>query len=290
MNTINGFLSSISLDSIYVLLIIIITFIGIHFYSLSREKKELLQVVDNKVKVFQKAFDISEDAMLILSDDNEVVYANKAMQKLLDLSKDFMFKPLAKMPQIKIKKEWITLDKLIISAYKRADEKMLSYLQTNLSLDELDGSESIPINLYIDSSLLGSKHDMWCNIISIHDLRQKKKEKTLAYRHQLTSLPNQVQLLHDLNALYSKVHLNKQKLALVVIDIDDFSTLRSIIGYDQINVILIKFAQYLESMATRLDISVYHTYYNNFVISISNLKDKKEILSFVDDIQKQLAS
>jgi len=290
MNIVNGLLRSVPFDSIYVLFTIIIAFIGIHFYSLSREKKELLQVVDNKVKVFQKAFDISEDAMLILSDDNEIVYANKAMQKLLALPKDFILKPLESMPQIKIKKDWIALDKLLTSNDKKTDEKMSSYLQTSLMLDTSDNSEGIPINLYVDSSLLGSKHDMWCNIISIHDLRQKKKEKTLGYRHQLTALPNQVQLLHDLNALYSKVHLNKQKLALVVIDIDDFSTLRSIIGYDQINVILIKFAQYLESMATRLDISVYHSYYNNFVIPVSNLKDKKEILDFVNDIQKQLAS
>jgi polar amino acid transport system substrate-binding protein len=290
MNTVNTFLTSIPLDSIYVLLSIIIAFIGIHFYSLSREKKELLQVVDNKVKVFQKAFDISEDAMLILSDDNTIVYANKAMQKLLALPKDFLLKPLPKMPQIKIKTNWIALDTLINSDYKRIDERMLSYLQTTLSLNESDNNEDIPINLYVDSSFLGSKHDMWCNIISIHDLRQKKKEKTLGYRHQLTALPNQVQLLHDLNALYSKVHLNQQKLALVLIDIDEFSTLRSIIGYDQINVILMKFAQYLENMVTMLDISVYHTYYNNFVISVSNLKDKKEILDFVKDIQQQLAS
>ncbi|HHD78036.1 MAG TPA: bifunctional diguanylate cyclase/phosphodiesterase [Epsilonproteobacteria bacterium] len=290
MSTISGLFTSIPFDSTYVLLGIIIAFIGIHFYSLSREKKELLQVVDNKVKVFQKAFDISEDAMLILSDDNKIVYANRVMQKLLDLPKDFMFKSLPKMPQIKIKTDWVTLDRLITSEYKRADEKMLSYLQTSLLVDELDDSEGIPVNLYVDSSLLGSKHDMWCNIISIHDLRQKKKEKTLGSRHQLTALPNQIQLLHDLNALYAKVHLNKQKLALVIIDIDDFSTLRSIIGYDQINIILIKFAQYLESIATRLDISVYHTYYNNFVISISNLSNQEEILSFVKDIQKQLAS
>ncbi len=275
--------------SIYLFPLIFIAFIGIHFYSIRREKEGLLQVVNNKVKVFQKAFDISEDAILILSEDDEVVYANKAMIKLLSLPKDFMFKPLVNMPKIKIKSDWIGLDKLIDMDYTRAEDKMLSYLQSNLSMNE-NNDKNIPINLYLDSSLLASKNDLWCNIISIHDLRQKNREKILGARHQLTALPNQAQILHDLNALYSKVHLNKQKIALVLIDIDDLSTLRSIIGYEQINIIFIKFAKYLEKLETELNISVYHTYYNNFLITVSNLTDEAEILDFVKEIQKQLAS
>jgi len=289
LETINQLWINMSIEAIYFLPFILISFIGIHFYSLSREKKELLQVVDNKVRVFQKAFDISEDAILILSEKNEIVYANKTMEKLLALPKDFLLNPLPMMPQINIKSSWVPLDELIDMEYTKADDKMLSYLQTNLSMNA-DKNDEIPINLYLDSGLLGSKHDMWCNIISIHDLRQKKREKTLGYRHQLTALPNQAQVLHDLNALYSKVHLSKQKLAIVILDIDDFSTLRSIIGHEQINAILIKFAQHLENISTNLNISVYHTYYNNFLISVSNLKDEKEIVDFVKEIQKQLAS
>jgi len=289
LEAINQLWINMSLEAIYLIPLILIAFIGIHFYSLSREKKELLHVVDNKVRVFQKAFDISEDAILILSEKNDIVYANKTMEKLLSLPKDFLFNPLPMMPQINIKSSWVPLDELIDMEYTKADDKMLSYLQTNLSMND-DKNDEIPINLYLDSGLLGSKHDMWCNIISIHDLRQKKREKTLGYRHQLTALPNQVQVLHDLNALYSKVHLNKQKLAIVILDIDDLSTLRSIIGHEQMNVILIKFAQYLENISTNLDISVYHTYYNNFLISVSNLKDEKEIVDFIKEIQKQLAS
>ena len=254
-------------DVIYLLVLIFIALGGVHFYSIAREKKRLLQIVDNKVKVFQKAFDISEDAILILSEENEIVYANRAMKNLLSLPKDFMLKPLPIVPQIKIKSDWVPLDELIDIEQTRADNKMLSYLQTSLSVNN-QHDEGIPVNLYVDSGLLGSKYELWCNIISIHDLRQKNREKTLVAKHQLTSLPNQAQLLHDLNALYSKVHLNEQKIALIVIDIDALSALRSILGFEQVNVILIKFAKFLENISTKLDISVYHTYYNNFLISV----------------------
>ena len=288
-DTIQTVWTYIASDAIYLLVLIFIALAGVHFYSITREKKALLEVVDNKVKVFQKAFDISEDAILILSEENEIVYANRAMKNLLSLPKDFMFKPLPTVPQIKIKSDWVPLDDLIDIEQTRADNKMLSYLQTSLSVNN-QHDEGIPVNLYVDSGLLGSKYELWCNIISIHDLRQKNREKTLVEKHQLTSLPNQAQLLHDLNALYSKVHLNKQKIALIVIDIDALSTLRSILGFEQVNVILIKFAKFLENIPTKLDISVYHTYYNNFLISVSKVKDEKEILEFIKMIQKQLST
>lgn len=286
---INELWHSIPLSGSYILLLILMVFAGIHFYSLSREKKELLRVVDNKVKIFQKAFDISEDAVLILSENNEIVYANKTMQKLLSLPEDYMFKPLKNIPQVKIKSEWVGLDTLIEHEYKKTDEKMLSYLQTCLSMNNPTDQE-IPVNLYIDSSLLESKHDMWCNIVSIHDLRQKAKEKSLKYQHQLTSLPNQNQLLHDLNALYSKTHLKKQKVALVLLDIDDLSNLRATLGYEQINSIVLKFTKYLQTLSQELEMGIYHTYYNNFLITLSGLSKEDEVISLVKQIQKQLAS
>jgi len=278
----------ISFDSLFLIPIILVLFIGIHFYSLSRGKKELLEVVDNKVKVFEKAFDISEDGMLVLSDKNEIVYANRTMKKLLALENDFMFKTLPKMPRVEVKNQWVDLDTLIDTEYKRTEDRMLSYPQVNITINS--DNDEIPINLYIDSSPLDSKHDMWCNIISMHDLRQKKQQKVVGYRHQLTGLPNQAQLIHDLNALYSKVHLKEQKIALVLIDIDDFSMLRSIIGHEQINVILSKFANYLQGLSGKLDISAYHTYYNNFLVTASNVDNEDEVLELVHTMQKHLAS
>ncbi len=279
---------SMSFDSIYLILLLSILFVGIYFYSLSRTKKELLKVVDSKVKIFEKAFDISEDAMLILSDTNKIVYANNTMKKLLCLENDFMFKPLSKIPRIEVKSKWVSLDELVHKEKIQVKDRMQSYLQVNLSVNGND--DNIPVNIYIDSSPLGLRHNMWCKIIYMHDLRQKKEQEVIGYRHQLTGLPNQSQLTHDLNALYSKIHLKEQKLGLVLIDIDDFSTLRSIVGYEQINAILSKFAGYLQSISTKLDISVYHTYYNNFLVTLANVDDDKEILAFVDKIQKQLAS
>lgn len=289
LNTVQDFLIQSSIGNTLVMILLLVFLIVIHFYSISRGKKELLRVVDNKVKVFQKAFDISEDGVLIFADKNKVLYANRIIKKLLGLEKNFLFKPLALEPKIKLKGKWFTLGEAIAMDNRKTEDTMISYLQVEMSVDSSQNN-IIPINLYIDSSPLGSKHDIWSKIIFIHDLRQKEQHKIIGYMHQLSNLPNQAQLLHDLNALYAKLHLNKKKLALVLIDIDDFSTLRSIIGYEQINNILVKFATYLQNIPTNLEVSAYHTYYNNFLLTISNLDDEKEAYVLIKNIQEQLAS
>ncbi len=110
------------------------------------------------------------------------------------------------------------------------------------------------------------------------------------FRHKLTNLPNQLQADHDLPAFYSKAHLEKNKIALILMAFDNFSMLRSIIGYNQSNEVLKKFAKHLLNIVTDLKVSVYHTYDNHFLLTVSNLKSIEEARTFVEDIQMKLSS
>ena len=127
--------SYVTFENVFICIVviaIIIIFLLIRTFGLSREKEKLKWLIENKVNAFQKAFDISEDAILILSDKNEVVYINTPMVKLLDLKKDFMLKPLEKMPKFKIKRNWIVLDELIKESSRTSKEKMHAFLQSKL--------------------------------------------------------------------------------------------------------------------------------------------------------------
>jgi len=261
----------------------------VSIYFLTKEKKKLQKHVESKVKVFQKAFDISEDAILVLSDKNKVLYANRSMIKLLGLPEGFMLKPLEYMPKVKVKEDWLALDTFIKKVHKVSEDKMQSFPQSSLLVDD-ENSKSVLVNLYIDSSSIGSKHALWCNIISIHNLSKEKQRASEAYRHKLTDLPNQLQALQDLNKLYSKIHLNNKKLALVLINIDNFSQLRAIIGYEQANVILIKFAKYLEQLAKESSFNVYHAFHNDFLLTVPGVESSDEVIMLSKQLQEQLAS
>ncbi|PTB87726.1 hypothetical protein C9925_01570, partial [cyanobacterium G8-9] len=211
---------------------IILFFLAIHLYSVAKEKQKLRDTINHNVKVFQKAFDLAEDAMLILSAKNEVIFANKSMISLLNLEIGYQLEVLRHMPKIKIKKKWIALDKFIEEQKVRIVEKALTVSQVMLKVEE---DSALAINLHLDTvSMDNSEHKRY-SIITIQDLTQIQIAAEMKYRHKLTNMPNQTQALHDLPALFSKIHIENKKIALVLLSFDNFSRLRSIIGFDQSN-------------------------------------------------------
>ena len=256
---------------------------------LQKRKSKLQKRIEAKVQMFKKAFNISEDAILVLSEDNRILYANNSLKKLFELPDEYEKQQLDPMPKVKIKKEWIPLDRFIKELRQSSHEKMQSFPQTSL-LIESENRYSIPVNLYIDRADTSKYDSEWCNIIAIHDLRKEYERSQVAYRHKLTNLPNQLQAKADLNKLFSKIHLYNKKLALVLIDIDNFSQIRSIIGYEQSENILIHFGQYLEILAKESSFYVYHTFSNNFLICLPVIETVDEVVYFCKQIQKELSS
>jgi polar amino acid transport system substrate-binding protein len=211
------------------------------------------------------------------------------MIKLLDLKENYLFNVLYKVPKIKMKKGWVGLKKLIENENQGNEEKMQSFLQSELMLED-ENMEILPINLYVDSFSIENRGQKRNTIISIQNKSNEKEKVALGYQHKLTKIPNQAQALQDLNKLYSKVHLDHKKLALVLVNIDNFSKLRSIIGYEQANFILIKIAAYLETLSQEYNFSVYHTYHNDFLLTVPHLNATDDVLMLIKIIQKKLAS
>ena len=272
-------------DHMSLFVVLVFIFLLIHFYMYQKKKKSLQQFVDKKIQTFKSIFDISEESILILSNDNTILYANKAMISLLELKKHFISSVL-KIPQLKIKKEWQTLDTLL-QKNSNISENMQVFPHIMLLLE--DGKEEIPVNLYVSHTYVDPDSKIPCTIITINDLRKKKEMELLGTRHKLTKLPNQTKALSDLNALYAKLHLTEQTIALAILNIDNFSTLRSIVGYEQSNIILIKLAKYLDKLAKELSFSVYHTAHNNFLLIIPKIDSSRNVISIVDKIQNELS-
>lgn len=267
--------------------ILLLLFAMFYFYMLRREKKKVNATVSSKIEVMQKAFEVCKDAVLILSEDQKILYANKPMRTLLKLEEHYQERALSSMLKINVGKEWHTLSRIIKEKAMSGETYRFILTQTELMTSE---KNEIPVNLYIDTAEKKTKSDPgWC-IVSIHDLREEKKKEKAEYHHRLTGLPNQIKALHDLNALNARLHLSHTKLALILIDIDNLSVLRSIIGYQQTSAILKKFASYLTDVGKEKHFTVYHTFYNNFLLTLPDVTDIEEIKSLTEKIQKELST
>ena len=268
-------------------ILIIAILVSIYLFVLFLKQKEQLKTADNTVEMFQKTFDVSQEPTIILSDTNEILYANPAMVQFFQLKRDFLIHKLSQMPQVKIKENWQALDTMIKENENLFKEQCLSFLQVHIRLEYEEG---IPINLHIQRTLLQSKESKWCNIISIQDLRKDEAFAKSKHLHPITKMPTEIQALHDVPALYSKIHLHNTKVALVLLHLDNLNMVRAIVGYEQSNKILIKFTEYLRNIVTNLEVSAYHTFGNNFLLSISNINSSLGVISLVEQIQEQVAS
>ena len=267
-------------------IVILSILVCVYLYVLFRKQKRQQIIAENKVQMFQKTFDVSQDPTLILSDKNEVLYANRTMVKLFKLKRDLLSQKLSPMPQIKIKESWLALDKMIKENEEAFKEHTLSFPQVNLRFEY---EESIPINLHLQKTYLHEKETKSCTIISIQDLRKEHEYAQGKHLHPVTKMPTEIQALHDVPVLYSKIHLENSKVALVLLHLDNLSMVRAVVGYEQANKILIKFTDYLNGIETNLDVSTYHTFGNNFLLTISNINSSLGVISLVEEIQQQVA-
>ena len=267
-------------------IVIVLLLFLIHIYSLRQEKKKLLTTVYTHVKVFQKAFETAKDAMLILSDTYEVVYANQAMVSLLKADNSFQYQTLTNILRIKIAKNWISLDAFVESKKDSINQKRLSFPQSMLRVLR---QKEILINLYIDSLDEENKNDKKYYIITIEDLTEMKKTSEMAYKHKLTGMPNQMKAMQDIPVLFSKIHTQNNKIALALMQFDNFSRLRSIVGYEQSNEVIVTFSNYLKSITSEMNVNVYHTFDNHFLLTISNVNAVDDVKALIIQLQTKLA-
>lgn len=260
--------------------------IFIYLYALFRKHKKQHMIAENKVQMFKNVFDVSQDPTLILSDKNEILYANRTMVKFFKLKRDFLTQKLSLTPQIKIKENWLPLDKIIKENEGASKEHTHSFPQVHLRFEYEEG---VPINLHLQKTYLHEKDTRFCTIVSIQDLRKEYEFAQGKHLHPVTNMPTEIQALHDIPALYSKIHLQNSKVALVLLHLDNLNMVRAVVGYEQANRILMKFTDYLQNLVTNLDVSAYHTFGNNFLLTISNINSSLGVISLVEEIQEQVA-
>ena len=266
---------------------LLILFILLYIFSIKREKRKIHAMVSDKIDVMQKAFDVCKDAVLILSEEQEILYANNQMKKLLKLEESYEETSLDNIIKVNIGKEWRTLSRLIKEKHTAKETYRFSLIQTKLLTH---GKNEIPVNLYIDTADQENGTSFGWSIVSIYDLTEEKQKEEAEYCHRLTNLPNQIKAMQDINALNAKLHLSDAKMALILIDIDNLPVLRSIVGYEQTNAILKKFAVYLKSLAKEYHFTPYHTFDNNFLLIMPEVDDINEIKMLTEKIQKELCT
>ena len=253
--------------------------------SFSNKKKVLYEeFIKDKISSCNELFDVLEDSIVLLDENNEIIYINDAMVKFLGIDKKEIPRHFP-MPDVVQNNGNISLEEILKSIKINPYKFIINHGNMMLYIR----NRKVPISLYISQYYKIDIHSKRNGRILLFKNNAKDTTKEqFEYKHKLTKLPNHLKLQKDLQSTFIKLHLNDRKLALVTMEIDNFASLRAIIGYEQANNILVTFANYLSHMSKEFSFSVYHTMHNSFILFMDDINNETDIYSVVNLIQDKL--
>jgi diguanylate cyclase (GGDEF)-like protein len=254
---------------------------------LMKKSAKKIERCEGEANLYRNGQEYQRDAMVVLSTNEEIIFANKIARKLFDLEVHYE----NKRPENKIS---IKIDDIhpiqtifeLITSLNAKNRGMIFLENTILSI----GEKNHRMNLYIDNSKWNIDDEV---IIVFQDANSKFKEKEnlkrLAETDTLTGLPSQFKASLDINNLAVESQKRSERFAVAILDIANYEKIRTTMGHTYTNSILKKFAQFLEEQK-HSDMEIYRLDHNNFIILISNFKREKHLIESVEDISSEISS
>jgi len=254
------------------------------YLSSKKQKSIYKDFIQDKLFLYNELFDIVDNGIILLDEHNEIVHINSTMKSILELDTQHISKKFS-MPEVVQKNGNVTLDKLLDTIKINPHKFIYSYGAIILLIRR----RQKPINLYISQYYnFDVKSNRKVRFLLFKETHSNTKQDSFEYIHKLTKLPNHIKLQKDLQTTFAKLHLNDRRLAIVSMELDNFASLRAILGHKQTNNILITFANYLEHMSKEFSFSIYHTIHNSFILFMDNITNDTDIYSVINLIQDKL--
>ena len=227
-------LQKFSLMDIFLTGLVLIIAILLRAYYNSRKDRKRIEELDNKVNIYNKSIDAYEEGVLILSQDNEVLFANKEFGEFIGaedhkITKDFLSR--IKLAYINNPTREITFLDAVDRRKHISDVKVAGMI------------DAAPLK--ISSNLLrrDDNSDTYWRVIVVNDLSeyyrlQKQIQKNQSYNDLLTDLPVLGRLMGDLVDINIRSNIEDRLFTLAFFGIKQFGNQRSTLGYEKTNHII----------------------------------------------------
>ncbi len=117
-------------------------------------------------------------------------------------------------------------------------------------------------------------------------IKEKLKFKYLSIYDELTNLPNRNSFLKKLDSF---IELNKEKFAVILLDIDKFKAINDTFGYLTGDILLKKISKKLQNLITGKD-ELARIGSDEFGIILFDIEDKKDLLNFIKNLETEFSN
>jgi diguanylate cyclase (GGDEF)-like protein/PAS domain S-box-containing protein len=261
-----------------VCVVIVLVLIGVIFVTKAKQQKKINEI-NNELEFFKKEREYYNEAMFLLSDKAEIIYANLAAKKLFGLQEDNISGKYLIHNKIQIKYKNSTNELFEVLSQKIKEPEDTTYLK-NVVL--VASGDKIRASIYLDKNGLKINKTVTC-IIDTQPVEEHKVEEEGGRADFLTGLPSQFVSLSDINTLVIDSKRNSETFSLMLLGIDHFDELQVALGHTHINQIIKKISNYFieNPVANR---KVYRMDCDKFLIRYKHI-DNNEI---AHDVAKQV--
>ena len=241
-------------------------------YELDKESEALL---------FKPSIDSSHDAFIVIKNREYVVFTNHLMKKLVMIKNGTSLRDLEDIILFytPVMKDWSSLETLIEYHDKINEPDTTIFVGSKIKYnkEEIDG-----LSMQIKGIIEPESDDIY-HILTIYSPLEKRSANMDIYHNALTGLPNQNRAFADISVLTANTSPDN-KFAIIIMEMDNFAKIRSMVGYKGMNDLIVLIANRLKELSQDEKYSVYHLIHENFLILAKDTNSATEIYEVADHI------
>lgn len=262
-----------------VMLILLVGLYGWHRKKMSRMNEELT--------LFNREKEYYNEVIMLLSDQFDVLYANKAAKTLFGLDDEYEKKSNAK--NIQLKTDTSYPDDFFKVLRQAAEKKEGSFHLQNVLL-VIDGKMT-QINIYMDKGSWNVDQTISC-VIDMKPIAPVESKTVASDRgglDHLTGMSSQFSALADINTMIIESKKKSDAFTILLLGIDHFNDIQVTLGLGYTNRILKNMAQYFIDNPNK-NMKSYRMDGDKFMVLIKDIKEEDEVRKIARDIMVSIGN
>ncbi len=228
----------------------------------------------DELKFFKQEKEYYDEAMLVLSENYDIVFANLSAKALFSLDDNNIRLNTGKVVELKLDTSYP--DEFFKVLKERSKEESDSFHLKNVLL--VISGKMKQVNIYVDKSAWNLNKTITCiidmQVISSTETNQvTPKDGGIDF---FTGLPSQFSALTDINTLVIESQKKSKTFALFLLGIDHFQELQTTLGLGYSNQIIKKMSDYFKKNKEE-NISVYRMDSDKFLLIVEKIEDEEEV-------------
>jgi EAL domain-containing protein (putative c-di-GMP-specific phosphodiesterase class I) len=252
------------------------------FYDSFKEKKRIKKL-GQMIKVYNESMDVYEEGVLIISDNNEVIFSNKEASRIFS-SKNTEVTMEHLKNKVSIRMNGAIHEESFVETINRRRNIPHAYIVV--------GNSSVPVSMNTNKFHMHFNHDDSWRIIILQDIASKLKlqerlDSIGSYKDLLTNLPTRYHLTSDLVPVVMKAAQNNHQSAIALFSIKDYTILQATNGIEKMDLLLRNIARDISSILEESE-TLYRFDCDAFAIVFEDVLDENEIRKQVDSMMTKV--